>query len=58
MTEHEQHLAELVKLFGVAIPEQCHERVAALASLFAQAELVTSYGNIDATQRFVRRGAS
>ena len=51
MSESEQYLAELVKLFGVDIPKQFHEGVAAqLASLFAQAELVTSFPLSDETE--------
>jgi hypothetical protein len=56
MTEHEQHLAELVKLFGVAVPEQYHEGVATLASLFAQGELVTSFEGTHPAQRLACRG--
>lgn len=51
MTEHEQHLAELVKLFGAVVPEEYDENVATLASLFAQAELVTNFGTAHAVQR-------
>jgi hypothetical protein len=51
MTEREQHFAELVKLFGVEIPRQYHDSAAAqLASLFAQAELVTSFPLSDETE--------
>jgi hypothetical protein len=51
VTEQEQCLAELVKLFGVDIPKQFQESVAAqLASLFAQAELVTSFPLADETE--------
>jgi len=44
MTEQQQCIAELVKLFGVAIPKQFRDGgvAAQLASLFAQGELVTS----------------
>ena len=44
MTEQQQCIAELVKLFGVEIPAQiCDDEVTAqLASLFAQGELVTT----------------
>ena len=51
MTEQEQYLAELVKLFGVDIPKPFRESVVAqLASLFAQAELVTSFPLADQTE--------
>ena len=44
MTEQQQCIAELVKLFGVEIPKEFRddEVTVQLASLFAQGELVTS----------------
>jgi len=51
MSEQDQCVAELVKLFGVDIPKEFREGVAAqLASLFAQAELVTSFPLPDETE--------
>lgn len=51
MTEQDQCVAELVKLFGVDIPQEFRNGVAAqLASLFAQAELVTSFPLSDDTE--------
>ncbi|MEJ0035007.1 MAG: DUF4089 domain-containing protein [Gammaproteobacteria bacterium] len=51
MTEQDQCVAELVKLFGFDIPKEFREGVAAqLASLLAQAELVTSFPLRDETE--------
>jgi hypothetical protein len=51
MTEQDQCVAELVKLFGVGIPKEYQDGVAAqLASLLAQAELVTSFPLSDETE--------